>query len=250
VERAKGDVAHGIVADVAAGGVTLQSGDATTTLAWNSVNAVLLATSAPAAVAGKFFRVDLADGSSVSVAGISLAGEQMTLTLEDKSTRSLDVSTVAGIEQLNGPVSWLTERRPMENIYKPFFGESFPARFDATVAEGLPISQKFPGFHHGIGCHAYSRISYELDGSYAAFRTQFAVDSDSSLADVTVRIYLDDKIAMERRGVKAGEIYPLVELPLAGAKKLSLEVDFGENFGTQGRFVWLDPALVRVLSVK
>jgi len=174
----------------------------------------------------------------------------MTLTLEDKSTRSLDVSTVAGIEQLNGPVSWLTERRPMENIYKPFFGESFPARFDATVAEGLPISQKFPGFHHGIGCHAYSRISYELDGSYAAFRTQFAVDSDSSLADVTVRIYLDDKIAMERRGVKAGEIYPLVELPLAGAKKLSLEVDFGENFGTQGRFVWLDPALVRVLSVK
>ena len=49
------------------------------------------------------------------------------------------------------------------------------------------------------------------------------------------------------KNVKAGRLHPVVALPLAQAKSISLEVDYGQNYATEDRFVWLDPALLRKL---
>jgi hypothetical protein len=249
VRLANGDATHGIITQISAGGVAIQAGDATPTLPWDSVNAVLFSTvpGNPPTPDGRMFRVQFVGDESLTAAAISLAGDKLSVVLGDKSSRQLDVATIAGIEQLNGPITWLTARKPAENIYKPFFNENFPTRFDHTVADGKPIRERFPSFHHGIGCHSYSKLVYDLDGKWAGFSTQFAIDSDSPLADVTVRIYLDDKVVFEQKNVKGGHIYPLVTVPLADAKRMSLEVDYGENYATEDRFVWLDPALIRIL---
>jgi hypothetical protein len=247
VRLANGDSAHGIITQIGSGGVTIQAGDATPTLAWDSINAVLFSSGSanPHAAEGRMFRVELGNDESLTVPDVALAGDKVIVFLADKSSRQIDVGSVSGIEQVNGPISWLTARRPSENIYKPFLGENFPARFDRTVADGKPIRERYPTFHHGIGCHSYSKLVYDLSGKWGTFRTQFAIDSDSPLADVTVRIYLDDKVAFEQKNVKAGRVYPVVTVPLAGAKRLALEVDYGENYATEDRFVWLDPALIR-----
>jgi hypothetical protein len=227
--------------------VTIQAGDATPTLAWDSINVVLFSSGSanPRGAEGRMFRVELGGDESLTVPDVALAGDKVIVFLADKSSRQIDVGSVSGIEQVNGPISWLTARRPSENIYKPFLGENFPARFDRTVADGKPIRERYPTFHHGIGCHSYSKLVYDLSGKWGAFRSQFAIDSDSPLADVTVRICLDDKVAFEQKNVKAGRVYPVVTVPLAGAKRLALEVDYGENYATEDRFVWLDPALIR-----
>jgi NPCBM/NEW2 domain len=250
VRLANGDTMHGIINAVSPAGVTMQIGDATPMLGWDSISAVLFATAAgnPGQSGRRMFRVRLAGDEAVDAADVSLAADQLTITLNDKSTRRLDAGMVAGIEQLNGPIAWITSRKPSENIYKPLFSEDFPTRFDRTVADGKPIRERYPGFHHGIGCHSYSKLVYALDGGWAGFRTQFAIDSDSPLADVTVRIYLDDKPAFEEKNVKAGRIHPVVVIPLKDAKTISLEVDYGENYATEDRFVWLDPVLVRTIA--
>ncbi|HEX4053738.1 MAG TPA: NPCBM/NEW2 domain-containing protein [Tepidisphaeraceae bacterium] len=249
VRLANGDTTHGIITQIAPGGVTIQAADGTPTLPWDSITAVLFSTAPanPNAPRGRMFRVQFTGDESLTVQSVALVGDKLTISMDDKNSRQIDAATVAGIEQINGPIEWLTARTPAENIYKPFFSENFPTRFDRTVADDKPIREKYPAFHHGIGCHSYSKLVYDLDGKWAGFRTQFAIDSDSPLADVTVRIYLDDKVAFQRVNVKAGRIYPLVLLPLAGAKTLSLEVDYGENYATEDRFVWLDPALIRTL---
>ncbi|MGD0389142.1 MAG: NPCBM/NEW2 domain-containing protein, partial [Tepidisphaeraceae bacterium] len=249
VRLANGDTTHGIVNQISPAGVTIQAGDATPTPGWDAIDAVLFSTAPanPAESERRSFRVRLAGDDAISVPEVSLAGDQLTITLDDKSTRRIDAASVLKIEQLNGPVSWLTSRKPSADVYRPMFSESFPTRFDRTVEEGRPIAEKYPGFHRGIGCHSYSKLVYDLDGKWAGFRTQFAVDSDSPLADVTVRIYLDDKAVVERKNVKAGRIYPVTVVPLGAAKTISLEVDYGENYATEGRFVWLDPALLRKL---
>jgi hypothetical protein len=247
VHLANGDTMHGIINAIAPQGVTIQVGDATPTLGWDSISAVLFSTAGanPSRAPRRMFRIRLADNETVDAADVSLAASQLTITLSDKSIKHLDVALVAGIEQLNGPIAWLTSLTPSENIYKPFFSENFPTRFDRTVADGKPITEKYPGFHHGIGCHSYSKLTYKLDGGWTGFRSQYAIDSDSPLADVTVRVYLDGKSVFEQKNVKAGRIYPPLMIPLQGAKTISLEVDYGENFATEDRFVWLDPALVR-----
>jgi len=248
VRLANGDTTHGIVNQITPAGVTIQAGDATATPPWSAIDAVLFATAAKAAASDRpSFRVRFAGDDAITVPQVSLAADQLTITLDDNSTRQIDAASVLQIEQLNGPVSWLTSRKPSADIYRPMFSENFPTRFDRTVADGRPIAEKYPGFHHGIGCHCYSKLVYDLDGQWAAFRTQFAVDSSSPLADVTVRIYLDDKAVVEMKSVTAGRVYPATVVPLGSAKTISLEVDYGPSYATQGRFVWLDPALLRKL---
>jgi hypothetical protein len=191
--------------------------------------------------------VSFTDGTVMTATRLSLAGAKLSLSLDEKTSRDAVISNVVAIEQLNGPISWLTDHRPIQNIYRPFFAENFPTRFDRTVDGAQTIHERFNQFHHGIGCHSYSRLVYALDGAYAAFRTQFVVDSDSPLADVTVRILLDERPQFQRKNLKAGHVEAPVIIPLGDAKKLALEVDYGENYATEGRFAWLDPALLRNL---
>jgi hypothetical protein len=248
VSLANGDLTHGIITQISAAGVTLQTADATPTLPWDAITAVLFATPAsPKPDNRRAFRVTFTDGTVMTATRLSLAGAKLSLSLDEKTSRDAEISTVAAIEQMNGPISWLTDRRPIQNIYRPFFAENFPTRFDRTVDGAQTIHDRFNQFHHGIGCHSYSRLVYALDGGYAAFRTQFVVDSDSPLADVTVRILLDDKPAFQRENLKAGHTESPVIIPLGDAKKLALEVDYGQNYASEGRFAWLDPALLRTL---
>lgn len=246
VQLANGDSTHGIVTNIDNTGVTIQTGDTTATLGWDSIAAVLFSNSSPTDDEHRMFRVRFADGGTISVPNVSLTGDQFTLHFDDKQNRDVPLSSVCGIEQINGPVSWLTSRKPVENVYKPYFTEQFPTRFDRTVT-GLPLSERDPGFHHGIGCHAYSKLVYELTGHYAGFRTQYAIDSDSPLADVNIRILLDGQVVLEKKHIRAGENDPVVILPLGDARRLTLEVDYGQDNATQDRFIWLDPALIRQL---
>ena len=247
VRLSNGDSLHGIVNQITPTGVAIQTNDATPTLPWDSIEALLFSTSSSNAAASqrRMFRLHLSANESITVPDISLADDKLTVTFSDKSTRTLDLSQIAAIEQINGPIAWLTSLTPSENIYKPFFSENFPTVFDRTVSDHTPIAEKYPAFHHGIGCHSYSKLTYTITPQWSAFRTQFAIDSTSPLADVTVCIYLDDKLAFEEKNVKAARIHPVVTLPLASAKSISLEVDYGENYATEDRFVWLDPALIR-----
>jgi hypothetical protein len=244
------DTTHGVVTQIDPTGVGLQSGDTTTTVPWDAITAVLLSTQgASAAPKGQAFRVTLAGDQSLTVPRLDLTGDTLTLYPDGKSPRPIPLESVTAIEQLNGPVIWLSSQKPTESAYHPFFSENYPPRFDRTVADAKPIPEKFPGFHHGIGCHSYTKLTFAIPPGVTGFRTQYAIDSDSPLADVTVRIYVDNKPVHEQKNVKSGPPAPVVTLPLDNAKSLSLEVDYGENYATEDRFAWLDPAFLRKGSI-
>ena len=98
----------------------------------------------------------------------------------------------------------------------------------------------------------YSRITWDLPaagGNYKAFRTQYAIDGLAPYADVTVRVKLDGKTVHERTGFTAGELSPVVLVPLNNAKQLTLEVDFGGNYNVQDRLNWIEPALITATAI-
>lgn len=246
VKLANGDSANGLIIAMTGDSLTLQSGHASPVIPLAKVSAALFAAPPNTPHGQRQFRVRLSGGESIVASSLAMDANSATIWIDGKATLALPAATVVGLEQLNGPMSWLTSLTPSENIYRPFFQESFPTRFDRTVADGKPIRERYPAFHHGIGCHAYAKLTYDLDGSQQAFRTQFAIDGESLRdANVDVRIYLDGKPVFEEKGVKAGPPHAVVTVPLKDAKKLSLEVDYGKNFATQARFVWLDPSLVK-----
>jgi len=252
VTLANGDAVRGIVTDLTADAVTITptGGDAIP-VPLDSVAAVRFAAAGGAAAAnnagkggGRTFRVRLTDGSALTGTAVRLTGKELTLTLAGGETRKIAADTVAGIEQLNGPVAWLSSLAPSENVHTPFLDTAWPARMDRTV-RGDPIRVSGRVVSRGIGVHSRSKLTWPLDGTYAAFRTQYAIDGDYPYANVTVRVKLDDKVVHEQTDVTAGPPSQVVQVPLEGAKTLTLEVDYGQAYDVQDRFVWIEPALLR-----
>lgn len=252
VTLSNGDAVRGIIAGIEGGKVSVQRPDTTEPLpvpVESIARIQFAATAAPGAVAGdaRSFRIRLADGSSLPARAVNLADAKLSVDLGDGKPRPMDLSRVAAIEQVNGPAAWLSGRPPAQSRYAPFFGSSqeYPARMDAAVDGGRELRFGGKTFRRAIGVHSYSSLSWPLDGKYAAFRTQYAVDERLPHADMTVRVKLDERIVHEKRNVRAGTLSPVINLPLGGAKTLTLEVDFGAGTDVQDRLVWLEPALLK-----
>jgi len=254
VTLSNGDVVSGILSELADGSLKMQSQGNEVAIGLDTVASLVLASTSPAgatnpSASARAFRVTLSDDSVVTATAIQSKGDRLVLTLAG-GERTVPFAIVAGIEQLNGPVSWLSSRTPSANVQTPLLDTARPAKMDKTVS-GKPISFGERTYARGIGVAPYSRLTWSLDGAgeYKAFRTQYAMDSRGAYADVTVRIKLDDKVVHERKDFAAGEISPLVVVPIKGAKTLTLEVDFGGNYNVQDHLNWIEPALLKASAI-
>ena len=247
---ANGDTLHGIVSDMTASSISLQptGGDPTSVPLASVVSADFAtppgSTTAPA-VAVRGFHVTTADGTIVTTDSVELAQRDVRVHLSGGTDKPIPLSSVAGIEQINGPVIWLSTVLPVESVQIPAFSQrTLPAQMDKNV-NGDVIRFGDREFAHGIGVHSYSRLVFPINTSCKRFRTQFAIDGDQPWADVTVRVKLDDKVVFEKSHVTSGVLSDVVQLDLNGAKTLTLEVDYGENYDVQDRLNWIEPALLR-----
>jgi hypothetical protein len=259
---ANGDRVTGVLTGISTDRVQIKSAgagadDPPTLVPLDSVVSVQLASTAPANASpdakGQAYRVRLDDGSSLVVSALKLAEDKLLVKFGGSTDeRPITVSAVAGIEQVNGPVAWLTSRTPSEDVQVPFIasaaagaGPLWRTRIDTDVA-GAPLLVAGRTFKRGIGVHSYSRLVYPLDGSYKAFRTRYGINDSLTRADVTVRVLAGDKVVHEAKNVRPGVLSPVVvaELPPA-AKTLTLEVDYGDALDVEDRLNWLEPALLR-----
>jgi hypothetical protein len=254
VRLMNGDSTSGVVSGLDSTGVSIQpaGADAAANISLDKVAAILLADPDPLAAAAVGWRVWLADGSSLTVPLARLdqtAGARLQIGFSEQHLSAVDTAAVACIEQINGPVRWLTSLTPTEVIYHPYLEENFPPRFDHPVDDpNVSIRAKFPPFRHGIGVHSYTRLAYAVPEGFHAFRTQFQIEpivgADQTRADVPARILVDGKVVRDFPHVRSGPAGEAVMVDVSGAKELSLEVDFGDELNAQGRFLWLDPAFV------
>lgn len=253
VTLSNGDTAAGVFVGCGDGNVTLQADAGPMSIPLASVTRIAFSsTGAVAADASRAFRIHLSDGTVITAPDASTQGEKLNITLAGKNAGmvSLPLANVLGIEQTNGPVGWLSSRTPTENIQTPYLGggSHWPAKFDQAV-DGSPLSFDGKIYNHGIGVHAYSRLTFAIDPQWSSFRTQFAIesnrDSPARYADVTVRLKLDGTEAHKQLHVREGELSPVITLDLRGHSTLTLECDYGDAGDTQAHLNWLEPALLR-----
>lgn len=247
VTMTNGDAVNGIIAAITADKITLQTPNGNSDVPMTSVSAIQFASTPGGSETRRGFRIRLDDGSSLVASAVALDGENLSLTLAKSDSLKIPLAHITAIEQVNGPVSWLSARPPSEAVYQRLMGSPMsPAYYPDRTWDAPHRTIDFRGrsFAHGIGVHAYSRLTWLLDGQYAAFRTQYAIEADDSLANATVRIKLDDKVAYERKNVRAGTLSPVIVIDLGSARKLTLEVD-GTSAYSQDSLDWIEPALMK-----
>lgn len=249
ISLTNGDVLRGIVADIGAASVSIQSAaGAVTNAPLDTIGAVRFASVGTASAGegppARVFRITLEDGTVLSATHIGMAAGTSAMTLGGAEAGAVAMSAVVAIEQLDGPVVWLSSLVPTRAEQSPWLGMSLPARADASVVGG-PLRFGDRTFAHGWGVHARSVLVFAIDPSYRRFRTAYAIDGAENYADLTVRIRVDGQVVHERTHFRAGELAPVVTVDVEGHKELTLEVDYGDTGDVQGRLNWIESAFLR-----
>jgi hypothetical protein len=253
VTLVNGDSVRGIIVGFDATTVTIQqaSGDKTPA-PLDSVSRITFASTgaAGASARARGFRIVLADGTALTASNVRLepANSSRNLTfaplIDPTSSRNVPLATVVSIEQVNGPVVWLSSLTPLQSVQTSMFDLDWPARMDRAV-DGSPIRFADRTFSRGIGVHSYSKLVFAIDPSSKTFRTQYAIAGDGQYSNVTVRVKLDDKVVHEQQDFRAGILAPPLVIDVTGKKQLILEVDYGQNYDVQDRFNWIEAAFLR-----
>lgn len=194
--------------------------------------------------------VGFSDGSRA--AALSVVADKTSAQL--KLAGGVDLVSLTGaivaLQPLGGRIVYLSDLKPSSYRHLPFLDLSWPYRADSSVLGSL-LRAGGGLYLKGLGMHSPSRITYDLDGEYKRFDADVAIDAETGpRGSVIFRVFTDDGSgSWQQRAkseiVRGGEAPVPISVDLAGARRISLLVDFADHGDEQDHADWLGARLVR-----
>jgi hypothetical protein len=195
---------------------------------------------------GTYARLVLANGGRLGVleptAG-SLALSAKTLFGE---TMKVGLDQVVSMDVRQGKAVYLSDLKPKAYEHRPFLGVRWPYEMDRCVAGG---GMRLGGssYDKGIGLHSESRLTFTLNGEYRRFEALVGLDDRSGRGGrAIVRVLVDGKPKdIGEPEVTSAAAPRLIEVDIAGGKKLTLVVEFGAGGDVCDNVDWADARVIK-----
>lgn len=240
-----GDVLRGFVSSVSEQGIRFEGSLGETLLPPHVIVAARLASISPKSLPDRRVAVSLRSSGRFVATACRWSGERIELTMAVGPAIEVEAERLLSLDFYGGRWHWLSDQTPISVEHTPLLGLDWPYVVDRNVL-GNAIRVGGETFRHGIGVHGRTRVTYDLQGRYREFVTQFGMDDDSgTLADVDVAILVDGQRSFDRQGVRRGRLHGPIRLDVSHANRVELVTDFGANGDLQDRFDWVEPALIR-----
>jgi hypothetical protein len=192
----------------------------------------------------------LRDGSRLPVASLSAADQKLQLNLNQKLALSCPLDRLVAIQPLGGRAVYLSDLKAASFRHLPFLSTAWPYKLDQSVDGGqLRAGGKL--WLKGLGMHSASRLTYELDGQFARFQAEAAIDqSTGGKGSVVVKVLTDagdGKWQAKHTSpvLRGGDSPHWIDVDLSSARRLSLLVEFADRGDEQDPLDWLDARLIR-----
>ena len=187
----------------------------------------------------------MAGGLVVSGLWKSLDPKAWKIETEWGQTLELPAAEIRDVRFRGGRVTYLSDLEPSRVEETPFFGRRNPWRKDVSLS-GTPIKIDGRTYERGLAVHSRSALTYDLNGGYETFETLVGFDeSAKGIGRVDCRIFADDKEIHANTDLHADAPPVKISLPVKGARKLKLVVDFGPDNDAGDRLFWANARLFR-----
>jgi len=185
------------------------------------------------------------DGSRLMLASLRIEAEHLEGVTAGGLTIRTSADALVALQPLGGRVTYLSDLAPAEYRHVPYLDLSWPFQRDRNVRGGwLRAGGRL--YLKGLGVHSASRLTYRLDQPYRRFEAELAIDDHTGgRGSVGFRIFIDGKLRYTSPVIRGGQAPVPVAVDLAGAKRLDLVVDYGEEADVLDDADWLEARLVR-----
>ena len=220
---------------------------------------VLSAAQSPAMKARSPARLGMKDGSLLAARKLAAEKDQITVELQgggvlkafketgdDAAPTFWDQVTLL---QTNSPSVLYLSELPASYKHIPFTSIEWPLGLDRNVLGGrLRCGEKVS--LRGLGMHSASRVAFDLHGEQR-LEAQFALDDRAeSRGSVLGKVLLETEpgkwaTAWESPVVRGGDAALSLSIPLKGARRLALLVEFADRGDEWDHANWLNARLIR-----
>jgi hypothetical protein len=249
-----GDTIEGTLESIRGGEVEVEVSKKASRARWTQVSAVSLSTDLadkprPPGLAARLVLTATATAPAawLTVTSPSLVDGELRASTAFGATLRVPLSRVASLEVIGGKAVDLGDLAPAKYDYRPYLDEAWPWSRDSNV-NGRDLRLGGSSHARGIGTHAHSRLTYRLDGAYRRFEAAVGLDDlDGKAGKARVRVLIDGKPAvLGKKELLTGGAAPLhIDVSLAGAKELTLEVTRVEDDPVQAVVNWVGARLVK-----
>jgi hypothetical protein len=244
---ANGDSITGTLLGFSDAAVRIEVSGAATELKRPTVRAIALSSALssfpkPSAL---YAQVLLSDGSVLSLFDAQLADTTLHGKAAFGGDVALPIEHVRAIEFRNGRVTYLSDLEPADFRHRPYFGLEYGYERDRSIGRN-PLALAGRPFRKGLGVHSQSELTYTLDAGFQRLEATVGIDDETAgQGSVVFRVLVDDKLAFEST-MLTGASNPLpISVPVFGAKRLRLQVDFATQGDVLDHADWAGARLVR-----
>lgn len=138
----------------------------------------------------------------------------------------------------------LSELEPESVEHRTLFGTSWPVRRDRNVTGG-PMLLAGRRFDRGVGVHAYTAMTYDLQGRFEQFTAVIGIDdSVAPHGRAIFRVLCDGRTVFESEPIVPGQSRT-VRIDLTGVSRLTLICDPGDDLDFSDHGNWCAARLLR-----
>lgn len=237
-------VVRGALLAVEPDGVRFVWNDKERRVAADKVYGIVLARRGPALDRTGRCLIDLADGSSVWMAVRGLEGGRLSGDLAGGGQLAVPWDAVARLRVRSTRMAFLSDLDPVEVREEALVTYAGPWRRDRSVTGG-PLTLGGRVYEKGLGVHSRCRLVYDLGGRYDVFAATIGIDAGAAgRGDCVFRVEADGKERFKRR-VRGEDPPHVVRLAIPGARRLALEVTWGEDLDLADRADWCDARVLK-----
>jgi hypothetical protein len=216
-------------------------------IAREKVYGVVLARSGPMPETTGRCLVHLKEGSRAWLTVCGLKKGRLHGTLAKGTDLSVPWSAVVRLDVRSPRLVFLSDLDPVEVEETPLVTYAGPWRRDRNVVGG-PLSLGGRAYEKGLGVHSRCRLVYDLGGRYDTFAATIGIDdSADGHGDCVFLVETDGKEGFRKRMTGAARPHA-IRIPVAGARRLALTVDWGDDLDLADRANWCDARLVKAPS--
>ncbi len=197
--------------------------------------------------------VSLADGTRVTMRGVTIGGGVLKLTTPAGISLELPVAPVERFNFATGKIAFLSDLEPESTNYAPYLGfkEDVPSVRDFyQVRRDLGFGQRplqlgGKTYPKGLELPSRTTLTYKLPGRFQSFRTMLGID-DSVRETGNIRLAIKgDGKTLWQGDVRGSEPPRELELKIAGVKRLEIVADYGEDLDIGDRLIMADARVTK-----
>jgi len=189
--------------------------------------------------------VEFVNGDRVSGVLSAVSADALELQLAGGKSLVLPCEAVRQVTFKNGRLVYLSDLEPLSVEEVPYFGRTWQYRQDAAL-DGGPLVIGGAEYKKGLAVHSRCVLRYALDGQYELFKTRIGFDDTAAgRGAVACRVLADGRELFAEPDLRADADPVEIEVSIAGAGELTLEIDFGPREDTGDRVIWASARILR-----